>query len=268
MSMICEMEKNRERRKGTAWYLDHSAWLVETGCRLLLFDYGDAPPRPAHGKLEEGVLDLDELPSLPLYAFASHRHGDHYSWKLQQDVAARPCAAFILGIDRKPAPDKMRPWMEGARIAWPRGQLFIDDLVITCSGSTDSGVSFLIEAPEGVFYHGGDLAVWDDTHFFRQVFRQEIDFLARRIEETGRRPDVAFLAVSTADGYQEDALLEGLSYASQKLRPKLFVPMHGHGYEELYGRFADFAEGKDWPPVRCLTLPGTRLDFDLEDAGN
>jgi L-ascorbate metabolism protein UlaG (beta-lactamase superfamily) len=248
------------------WYLDHSTWLVQTGSRFLLFDYGDYPPRPASGTQDDGRLDLAGLASLPLYAFSSHRHGDHYSLALQRTLSTRPQSMFFLGLDKKPSGDNTRAFTEGARLTWPRGQFIADDLVITCSGSTDSGVSFLVEAPEGVFYHGGDLAVWDDTRFFRQAFRQEIDFLAERIEQTGRRPDLAFLAVSTSDGYQEDALLEGVAYAAQKLRPKLLVPMHAHGFEELYSRFAGMAKGDGWPPVKYVSVPGSSLVVDLEDS--
>ena len=47
-------------------YIHHSAFLAETESACLLFDYfeGELPKIPAEK---------------PLYVFASHRHGDHFS---------------------------------------------------------------------------------------------------------------------------------------------------------------------------------------------
>ncbi len=222
-------------------YLGHSAWLVITPHRCLLFDYGAQPARHPNGTLSDGVFNADQLPDLPLYVFASHKHGDHYSAYLHSQMAKRPNTSFVMGLDTQPSCADTETAPTGTWLAWPRAEIRLDDMLIICSGSTDSGVSFLVEMPEGVIYHGGDLALWDETTFFRRVYKEEIDWLAQKAAVLDRVPDLAFLPVSTSDGYQETPLLEGLWYFLDHLAPRVIFPMHGHHYESLYSRFAELA---------------------------
>jgi L-ascorbate metabolism protein UlaG (beta-lactamase superfamily) len=102
-------------------------------------------------------------------------------------------------------------------------------------------------APEMTIYHGGDLAAWDDTDWFRETYRREIDWLAERLTESGRTLDVAMLPVSTSDGYQEDALLDGLDEALAKLQPRQVLPMHAFGFESLYDSYIERESAKQNP---------------------
>jgi ElaA protein len=244
-------------------YLGHSAWLVITPARCLLFDYGDRPTRQQSGNLADGIFNLDELPAVPLYVFVSHRHSDHYSAQLHSKVAKRPQTSFVLGLDEQPSSSDSETAPAGTWLAWPRAEIQIDDLMIHCSGSTDSGVSFLIEMPEGTLYHGGDLALWDNTAFYNRVFREETDWLADRCIVTGKQPDIAFLPVSTSDGYQEEPLLAGLWYFLEKIEPRHILPMHGHGYEDLYQSFAELATAKGFNQVTVLQKRGEATNFVL-----
>ena len=244
-------------------YFGHSAWLVTTPSRCLLFDYGDRPTRHTEGSLADGIFNPDELPDLPLYVFASHRHADHYSARLHSMMAKRDKTWFILGLDEQPSSSGAEVAPVGTWLAWPHAEFQIDDLMIHCSGSTDSGVSFLVFMPEGTIYHGGDLALWDNTVFYNRVFREETDWLAERCEAAARQPDLAFLPVSTSDGYQEDALLTGLWYFIDKISPRNVLPMHGHGYESLYQTFADMAGSMEKSAVTVFQKRGDGATFDL-----
>jgi|GEM_PF-16023 len=244
-------------------YLGHSAWLVSTPARCLLFDYGDRPTRNQSGILADGVLNPVELPAVPLYVFASHRHGDHYSARLHSMMAKRPQTIFVLGLDEQPSCSESEAAPAGTWLAWPHAELQIDDLTIHCSGSTDSGVSFLIEMPEGTLYHGGDLALWDNTTFYNRVFREETDWLAGCCSIAGKQPDIAFVPVSTSDGYQEEPLLNGLWYFLEKIKPLHLLPMHGHGYEDLYQTFAELATARGFDQVTVLRERGEEVVFEL-----
>ncbi|MGI6334819.1 MAG: GNAT family N-acetyltransferase [Saccharofermentanales bacterium] len=239
-------------------YLGHSAYLVTTPKRCLLFDYGSHPDRPAAGSLSSGIFNTDELPDLPLYCFASHQHRDHYSPELHRAMAKRPGTNFILGLDEEP--DCAATELSSGRttFAWPHRIFQLDDLTICCSGSTDSGVSFMVRAPEAVIYHGGDLAVWDDQEFYQRVYREEIDWLL----QAGWLPDLAMLPVSTSDGYQEEPLLSGLWFCLKKMKPAVILPMHGAGYEHLYRRFADLAGNYSQGEIFVPTVAGDLFFFD------
>ncbi len=252
----CSAAANPPSADFRLYYLGHSAWLVRTSRRWLLFDYGRLPIRPSRGGLERGALDLALLDPLPIYAFASHKHADHYSAELQRRLSRHPQANYVLGLDAPPTAADSAAAPRGTWLVWPHSQLRLDDLCIRTTASTDSGVSFLVEAPEGVFYHGGDLAVWDDLDQYRQGYRREIDLLADWLAESGRQPDLAFLPVSTSDGYQEDALLQGIWYAEERLRPRVTVPMHAHGFENLYRRFVELAGAAGYSNILLPEKPG------------
>jgi ElaA protein len=249
--------------KMTVYYFGHSAWLIQTSRRNLLFDYGAQPLRMRDGHLANGVFNIGDLTDLPLYVFASHRHGDHYAAQLHSELTRRSNTAFIQGLDEQPSSSTVKAAPTGTWLAWPHSELQLDDLLIRSSGSTDSGVSFLVEMPEGVIYHGGDLAIWDDTTFFNRVYREEIDYLAKRLSATNKVPDLAFLPVSTSDGYQEEALLKGLWYALERLAPRTVFPMHAHGFESLYQTFADLAAVRGFPNVLAPAKPGDCFEIAL-----
>ncbi len=229
------------------WYLGHSAWLAETAGYRLLFDYGRLPLRPADGTLDQGVFNLSAYQDRPLYIFSSHQHADHFDIDLMRQAALYPGTTMILGrTGRMPAPIKD---LAGTHLAEPRGTMQLPLFSIWASRSTDSGVSFLAAGPDRVYYHGGDLAVWDDTNAYRKDFRRETDWLADKLTAAGRPLDIAFIPVSTSDGYQETALLDGVVYMAERLRPKHIFPMHAHGFEMLYRNFAEQMQLK-WPDIR------------------
>ena len=254
VGMICSAADRSADRKIRLRirYLGHSAYLVTTPKRCLLFDYGSKPDRSATGGLSAGIFNADELPDLPLYCFASHRHQDHYSPELHRAMAKRPGANFILGLDEEPdcAATEIAP--DQTTLAWPHRIFQLDDLTVCCSGSTDSGVSFMVRAPEAAMYHGGDLAVWDEQDFYQRVYREEIDWLV----QTGCRPDLAMLPVSTSDGYQEEPLLSGLRYCLTKMKPTAVLPMHGADHEHLYRRFADLVGNYNQGDILVPTAAG------------
>ncbi|NCC75012.1 MAG: hypothetical protein EOM08_01100, partial [Clostridia bacterium] len=94
----------------TIHYLAHSAWLVETARRFLIFDYGVLPARDesAAGSLASGCLGIQSqqpdwlgATSKPVFVFASHQHRDHYHPGLHQWLANLPGQGhlFVLGLD-------------------------------------------------------------------------------------------------------------------------------------------------------------------------
>ncbi|HBP37530.1 MAG TPA: hypothetical protein DD640_02090 [Clostridiales bacterium] len=249
-------------------YLGHSAWLVRTADRLLLFDYGRLPYRQEHGALSEGVCDLEMLEPLPLYVFSSHAHADHYSAGLQRQVSRRPASFFIFGQDRQPSNEGPAAGTDGTWLIGAHSRLQLGDLTIRTTASTDSGVSFLIDCPEAVIYHGGDLAVWDDTDYFKQTYRREIDCLAEWTAGLKRVPDLAFLPVSTSDGYQEEELLQGVWYLLKRLEPMIILPMHAHGHEHLYRQFAGLAAAKGWKNLLVPQKPGDAFHIPADKLSN
>lgn len=135
----------------------------------------------------------------------------------------------------------------------------IDDFRVMTVRATDKGVAAILQLPEINLYFGGDHAIWDDLDEFRVPYVDSMGTLAGY----GVRPDVAFIPVSTSDGWQEDALIEGCRLAMTRLDPKGVVPMHAFGYESFYESFA--SKVADLPiPVAPIRENGDRFRFDGE----
>lgn len=227
-------------------YLSHSAFFCETSQRLLLLDLGRVPPRPA--ALEP---DWDALVAArkPIIIVSSHDHPDHFdaAWQRRCDQTAG--CRFIAGDFGKTAANTIR--------VNPGEDRTIDDFRMITVAATDKGVAAILLFPEITLYFGGDHAIWDDLPEFQKPYRTSMDRLSR----TGIHPDLVFLAVSTSDGYQEDALIDGCRLAIKRLSPRGVVPMHAYGYEDFYPAFsqkvADLAV-----PVAPIQHSGDRFVFD------
>ncbi len=213
-------------------YLEHSAWLVTKNDQAWLFDYGQLPKR-------QKALDLADLGQKQLSVFFSHLHQDHWQADLARQALDRPGSKVFLGIT---TPTEKPSGLPGLITMLPRTSYKDGQLTVLASGSTDQGVSFLVQQAGLLIYHGGDLAVWDNTAQYQDGYRQEIDWLAGQLGQA--QPLLAFIPVSTSDGYQEEPLLAGISYFLRKIRPRYILPMHAHGYEQLYSSFASWLRGQ------------------------
>ena len=235
----------------TIRYLGHSAWLVESQRRAWLFDYGRVPAR---GTADAGTFALAGYSRRPLDIFFSHLHGDHCHPDLALEAAGQEGISVYLGLDTPPD-GSLPAWIRNVRLVLPRSRQEVSGQTLLASGSTDQGVAWLVAADDLLLYHGGDLALWDDLEMFRQPYSQEVAWLAEQTRTLGRVPDIAFIPVSTSDGYQEEALLEGIDLLIRKIRPHRVFPMHAWGYEPLYERFAGWMAQNHPETVVCLPGP-------------
>lgn len=143
-------------------YIYHSGFLVETQDACFLFDWFDgALPHLSQEK--------------PLFVFASHSHGDHFSRKIF-DLPAR---RFILSDDipqgeipgvkavsgkvirmgahervQVPLADRTEDAPETTHFG--QGEAFL----VRTLASNDLGVAFVLTTREGNIYHAGDLNNW------------------------------------------------------------------------------------------------------------
>ena len=152
----------------TIRYLYHSGFAIECEtCTLVIDYYRDT----CEGMrcAENGVV-ADDLLSRPgrFYVLSSHGHGDHFnpvvlSWRTQ-----RPDIIYVLSSD-----------IRDANLCAPAGNVhflspgdaYADScLQIQAFGSTDLGVSFVLELEGKTLLHAGDLNNW---HWAGQWSAQE-----------------------------------------------------------------------------------------------
>ncbi len=212
----CQPQRTRGRQKEPEMkitFLYHSSFLVELSQCTLLFDwYGGTVPE----------YDKEK----PLYVFASHHHGDHYSPEIFSAFGMEN-VWYILGncirlsAKRKAALaiDDSHVFRLAAGKTLDLGALHIETL-----RSTDAGVAFWIAAEGKTFFHAGDLQWWQwDEEPKAWNDDMERDFKKECAKVKGRRADVAFLVL---DPRQEDSYWWGFDWWMRTLEVGQAFPMH------------------------------------------
>ena len=206
-------------------YAHHSGFLVELSDCCLIFDY-----------FEKG---LTHLPDKPVLVFASHAHHDHY------DPVVFDLVRPELAIVSKDIPPRRRP--EGVQVlpvAADRDYELPHGIRLKTLRSTDAGVAFYLETPEGFLYHAGDLNDWVWAGESPQYNRQMIGNYRREIDKLRGGPvDCAFVPL---DPRQEEDYARGLLYVLKTLAPKHVFPMHYWEKPEIIDRFLrEYPQYKD-----------------------
>lgn len=221
-------------------YLDHSGFAVETGGALLVFDVCNPVPAPGGG----GVITAREVAAhSPAALFLSHSHSDHWC----REVQALPFDAVYLS-EEFPADAKGRRVRPGECIRE-------NGLVIRVFGSTDLGVSFLVDAGGARIFHAGDLNLW---HWEDESTPEEIDEATEAFERELARLapcagtiDVAFFPLDPRMGKHT---ARGLERFLEVMRPDAVIPMHLQGDAALA---EDFARHR--AEVHPMTVRGQEL---------
>lgn len=197
----------------TVTFLYHSAFLVELETCSLLFDWYQGP-----------VPEIDR--TKPLYVFASHHHGDHYSPEIFRTFGMENTwyvlgSCITLSAKRKAALGVDEDHF--FRLGGGR-TLDLNGLHITTLTSTDAGVAFLIEVEGKTIYHAGDLHWWhwegEPGTWNRDMER---DFKRETEKLKGRTIDLAFLVL---DPRQEEDYWLGFDWTMRTADIRLAFPMH------------------------------------------
>lgn len=205
--------------KAKIHYLYHSGFIVETDSNIFIFDYFN-DECSGERTLKNGVIP-DEIfaTDKSVYVFASHAHLDHFNPVIFDWKNVNSEIEYILSSDIEMEEDypKCNMISEGESI-------HIKDVTVKAYGSTDIGVSFLVNADGISIFHAGDLNWWhwngESERFNRRMARS---FKAKIEKLKGERIDIAFFPV---DYRLEDKYSIGGEYFIGNLAPKLFVPMH------------------------------------------
>lgn len=230
-------------------YILHSCYHVELEHTCLLFDWyeGDIPPSEK-----------------PLYVFASHCHGDHFSPAVFEKTAQQGRQVrFLLSNDiwESRVPEALR---EDTLFVAPRHSYEVDGLKVGTLRSTDQGVAFLVECEDKRLYHAGDLNcwVWDGAPRLQndqmtELYRQELTALS------GIELDAAFVPL---DPRQEADFDLGMRYFFETVGPehvKHVFPMHMWGDHSVVSLFKSDPNYKKYAPLLMdVSRPGQVFPLD------
>lgn len=203
-------------------FIKHSCFVVTMPSATLIFDY-------SRGELPE----LDQ--ELPVFAFISHVHNDHFNPAIVDELENYPSVTFIVSSD---IPEKDREAMQKKASDDRRficmdadEQAHFPELTVKTLKSTDEGVAFVIEMDRKKIYFAGDLHWWtwegesdEAEDAMKQAYIHEMDKIK------GEQFDLAFLVL---DPRQEDRYWWGFDYFMKNIGAKHAFPMHCWGKYQL-----------------------------------
>ena len=230
-------------------YLGGSGFLVTIGETGFLFDASE------HGADKRILPERETLAAYrKLYVFVSHRHNDHFSETIY-DLCGED-AVYIVGFDI-PQPHR------GVRMNPGEKQGF-GAVEVKAFGSTDEGVSFLVEYAGIRIFHAGDLNLWHwrDESSISAIEAAERAFYDCVAPIPKDEIDLAFFPVDPRQGSMYDA---GAGYFVMTVKPRIMIPMHFQGRGDVAMRFALTGETKHTKVV-ALETPGDSIDFSIPDT--
>ena len=208
-------------------FIYHSSYFVELDHCCLLFDY-----------YQGNIPQVDK----PLYVFASHSHGDHFSPAIFQLAQEGKEVHYLLSDDISPrqVPEELK---DQVTFVAPRSFYEVGELKVATLRSTDMGVAFLVQCQGKRIYHAGDLNcwVWDGAPRFQNdqmeaQYQEELELLA------DKDIDVAFVPL---DPRQEADFDLGMKYFFQAGGAEYVFPMH------MWGDYTVVPLFKSTPPYRA-----------------
>lgn len=210
-------------------YIFHSGFTVETDNYFLVFDY------------YKGKINLRE--DKRTVVFSSHNHGDHFNAEILTWEEKNPDIIYILSsdIDVEPKPN--------IRIMEPYESLKVYDVSVHSFGSTDRGLSFLVNVDGKSLFFAGDLNWWlwpNDTEEEKEMM--EMDFKKEIEQIKGNNVDIAFFPVDPR--LRENYSLGG-KYFIEQIKPKYFIPIH---FWNKFSTTKDFARDINDPNTTILEI--------------
>ena len=219
-------------------HIFHSGFTLETENFFLIFDY------------YKGHIPLKDK---EIIVFVSHGHEDHYTDKIFKWQENFKDISYVLSSD-------VEINLEGDNIyiMEPYEKLNLDNVNIKSFGSTDLGLSFLVNV-EGIdVFHAGDLNWWhwegdpeDEKLRMAKEFKDEIDKL------TSFNIDIAFIPV---DPRLDKAFYLAGQYFIQTIKPKYFLPMH---FGDNFSISSDFIHKIGQTTTKIVHLSGRNQIIDL-----
>ncbi|MCI9607659.1 MAG: MBL fold metallo-hydrolase [Muribaculaceae bacterium] len=234
-------------------YLDHSGFAVQLPDVLLVFDYFRDPSHALHKILEAN-------PQLPVVFFVSHKHEDHFNTGIYE-MAQNHRRVYVMSNDVPaqaiPSTLEVAGMSAGDRIEGLPG-----GVSVKAYPSTDSGVSFLVETPEGEkIFHAGDLNEWHwkDESKPAEVKHAEVEFTKalNRISSENESVNIAMFPVDPRLG--SDFGSGALAFL-KAVKTAHFFPMHFWGKKDEAEVFLSKIPA-DITEVDFIYTPGASMEI-------
>lgn len=199
-------------------YIFHSCFMLETEQCVLIFDYWKDSP-------EGDVKKMLEHTGKRVYFMASHFHEDHFNPEIIAMNVPNGDKRIILSRD---IIRRHRAKETDADVVMRKGDVYNDEYIkIKAFGSTDAGVSFMLETDGKKIFHAGDLNNWhwEDESTPQEVKKMEGDFKAVLRDIKAEHPAVD-LAMFPVDPRLGTDFARGARQWLQTIKTTYLAPMH------------------------------------------
>lgn len=207
------------KSKAKITYLFHSGYAVETMEHFFIFDYYQ-PFHSVKRSISDGIITSEYLTiKKNVLVFSSHAHADHFDPIILDWAKDNPEIDYVLSSDIPLAETTLKHHIVSAY-----QEIKVGNVTIKTFGSTDQGVSFLIETDGLSIFHAGDLNWWHWSGESREEqLAAENNFKAEIGKIIGQNISIAFFPI---DRRLEEAYCMGAEYFATKLKPTILLPMH------------------------------------------
>ena len=201
-------------------YLYHSGFALAGSGFTLVFDYFEDSEGPDSGILHSELLQRDGR----FYVLASHFHADHFSREVLKWREQRPDIVYLFSKDIL----RRRRAGKDEAIFLKKGDTYADEcLAVRAFGSTDVGVSFLVEVGGKKIFHAGDLNNWHwmDESSEDEWKRDEKRFIDEigQIKKEYNKIDLAMFPIDPRLG--KEYMRGGIQFI-EAINTSMFIPMH------------------------------------------
>lgn len=221
-------------------YIYHSCYALECDEFTIIIDYYEDTLKPS----EKGLIHSHILHNPgKLYVLSSHSHPDHFNpeifcWKQQKKDIQYIFSRDILDAGMANKEDA---------IYLDKLETYEDDfLKIKAYGSTDIGISFLLQAEGKQIFHAGDLNNWhwneecspEEAQGYETNYLNELELIAKDVTHLN-------LAMFPVDPRLGKDYMKGAEQFVSRIPTDILAPMH---FDEAYDKaaaFASYAETKN-----------------------
>ncbi len=220
------MESTDQIKNLKITHIYHSGVMIETNSELIIIDYFHED-----GAFDEKIfLDYLSQSAKDFFYFVTHGHEDHFTEKILTPSFQSPHGntQYIVSNDLAHLKDAHKNIISCS----PYEEFQVAGLHVSSFGSTDQGVSYLIEIQnsEALVFHSGDLNWWHWDHFSeeeklqeKQDFFNELQKIQAKLLIKNQPLNVAFVPVDPR--LKESYYLAGDAFLAS-LQPVKLFPLH------------------------------------------
>lgn len=216
-------------------YLHHSGFAILANQFTIIIDFFEDSESESCGIVHDKLLNKNGT----MYVLSSHFHADHFNRQVLEWKKQKNDIKYIFSHDihkRKRIEKDTAIWLK-------KGEEYADNNIkITAFGSTDVGISFMIEAEGKTLFHAGDLNNWHwmDESPEEEWKRDEQKFLneLKIIKEKYDKVDIVMFPI---DPRLETEYMRGGKQFIDAIQTSTFIPMHFWNDYASANKFQEYA---------------------------